>query len=98
MQKLKKIHPSDNVYVVHNAIEAGELVLVDGQSLQFKQALTFGYKVAASDIAEGAPVIKFGVPIGSASQAIRLGDPVHIHNLKSNYLKTYTRDQEFGAS
>ena len=42
-----------------------------------------GQKYAAQAIATGAPVIKYGFPIGVAMQEIAAGDYVHTHNLKT---------------
>ena len=42
-----------------------------------------GHKLAVRDIAEGEPVIKYGYPIGVASRAIKKGEWVHSHNLRS---------------
>ena len=42
-----------------------------------------GHKIALVDIPKGASVIKYGYPIGVATQAIRAGDFVHTHNLQS---------------
>jgi len=39
--------------------------------------------VALSDIAAGAPLVKYGETIGVATQAIRAGEHVHLHNLAS---------------
>ena len=43
-----------------------------------------GHKVALRDIAEGENVIKYGFPIGHATQSIKKGESVHSHNLKTN--------------
>ena len=43
-----------------------------------------GHKIALQDIAAGAHVIKYGHPIGTATQDICAGDWVHSHNLKTN--------------
>jgi hypothetical protein len=98
MDALKKIHPKDSVYVVHQALQAGDKVYVDGHTIVIEQDLTFGHKVASTYHQVGDAIIKFGVPIGQASTEIRVGDHVHIHNLKSNYLKTFTRDDAFKKS
>lgn len=47
-----------------------------------------GHKRALRDIEEGAFVIKYGYPIGRASENIRAGDPVHTHNLKTALTET----------
>ena len=43
-----------------------------------------GHKYALRDIAEGENVIKYGMPIGHATCAIRKGEHVHVHNVKTN--------------
>ncbi|HSK22023.1 MAG TPA: UxaA family hydrolase [Egicoccus sp.] len=41
-----------------------------------------GHKIAVAPLAEGAPVVEYGVEIGVATQAIQPGQHVHVHNLK----------------
>ena len=43
-----------------------------------------GHKYALADIAEGENVVKYGFPIGHATQKIKKGEHVHTHNLKTN--------------
>ncbi len=43
-----------------------------------------GHKYALCDIAEGENVIKYGMPIGHATRAIKKGEHVHVHNVKTN--------------
>lgn len=47
-------------------------------------SLADGHKYALIDIGQGEAVIKYGFPIGIASKAIRQGEQVHSHNLKTN--------------
>ena len=42
-----------------------------------------GHKIALADIKKGEAVIKYGYPIGVATQDIKKGDFVHTHNLSS---------------
>jgi altronate dehydratase small subunit len=44
--------------------------------------IPFGFKIAVTDIARGAAIIKYGETIGIASRDIKKGDMVHIHNLE----------------
>jgi hypothetical protein len=44
--------------------------------------------------ATGAKIIKYGVPIGSATCEIAAGDHVHTHNLRSDYLPTWLRENQ----
>ena len=43
-----------------------------------------GHKYALKDIAAGENIIKYGNPIGHATQEIHRGDHVHSHNVKTN--------------
>lgn len=95
MHKLIRINTDDNVLVVGIYISPGDEEDIDGCKIMFTKALAFGHKIAARDILKGEKVIKFGVPIGSATEDIRTGAHVHIHNLKSDYISTYTLDHEF---
>lgn len=45
--------------------------------------LDSGHKIACQDINEGNDVIKYGIPIGQATNFIKSGDRVHSHNLKT---------------
>ncbi|WP_267201525.1 UxaA family hydrolase [Limosilactobacillus kribbianus] len=46
--------------------------------------ITRGHKIALEDIKKGADVIKYGYPIGHATQDIKRGEHVHIHNIATN--------------
>lgn len=43
-----------------------------------------GHKYAIRDIAKGENIIKYGNPIGHATEDIKAGDHVHSHNVKTN--------------
>lgn len=45
--------------------------------------LETGHKIALCDIAEGADIIKYGYPVGYATENIKEGDAVHSHNMKT---------------
>jgi altronate dehydratase small subunit len=67
-------------------IEAGEEVRVPvGErtlSLEARERIPFGFKIALQDIARGDIIRKYGETIGKASRAIAKGALVHIHNLE----------------
>ena len=46
--------------------------------------LSDGHKYARRDIAEGENIIKYGFAIGHTTCAIRKGEHVHSHNVKTN--------------
>lgn len=43
-----------------------------------------GHKIALENIKKGENVIKYGYPIGHATEDISAGDHVHTHNIKTN--------------
>ncbi len=45
--------------------------------------LATGHKIALCNIAKGADIIKYGYPIGFATENIGKGDAVHSHNMKT---------------
>lgn len=79
------LNPRDNVANVLEEIRPGETVelRLDTEILSIKatEQIPFGFKMAIADIAVDAPVIKYGEPIGRASQPIERGALVHVHNL-----------------
>jgi hypothetical protein len=91
-QKLLRIHKNDNVVIVVTTIQTGDHEIIDGQDITFAQQIGIGHKVAARNIRAGEKVYKCGVAIGSAKEGIPIGAHVHLHNLKSDYISTYTRD------
>lgn len=92
MQDYLKIHENDNVVV----------------ALTSNTEIPAGHKMAITDIPKGSEVIKYGYPIGLASEDIHVGDWVHTHNLKTglgdlleytyepvSHRETHTEDRTF---
>src|SRR5690606_33651429 len=88
--KILKLHPSDNVLIAISALEAGQAVAVDDASCTARVAIPRYFKVALRKIERGERIVKCGVPIGIAVQAIAAGDIVHTHNIKSDYMTSFT--------
>jgi len=79
-----RIAPEDNVVVALRAIKAGEFVSgIAGLEVKATEDILQNHKIAIAHIPEASPVIKYGEKIGLAGAAIRAGDWVHTHNLKS---------------
>jgi hypothetical protein len=93
-QKLLRIHRADNVLIVVRSVKPGDREVIDGRDVVFTQAIAIGHKVAARDIHAGEKVYKCGVPIGSAKEKVPAGGHIHLHNLKSDYIATYTLDKD----
>jgi altronate dehydratase len=77
------ISAEDNVATALEAIERGQTVHAGGATVTATEAIPRGHKIALRAIAAGDRVIKYGSPIGSASQAIAAGAHVHTHNVAS---------------
>jgi altronate hydrolase len=73
-----RIDPEDDVAVALRPLEAGETVAA---GVVVREPVAKGHKVAIKAVAVGAPVKKYGWPIGRATAAIAPGDHVHSHNL-----------------
>lgn len=87
-----QISPEDNIVVLTRSVRAGESMQVGDVTFPFPQALDLGHKIACRAIRPGEKILKYGAPIGSATQAIQVGEHVHLHNMKSDYLPTYTME------
>jgi altronate hydrolase len=82
-----RVDPRDGVATLLDDALAGEVVTVgegvDAASLILTADIGRGHKVALAPIAVGDPVVKYGFPIGTATQPIAPGARVHSHNLKT---------------
>ena len=95
MNKLIQIHPQDNVLIVRQSIEPGDKEMIHGAEIVFDKPIALGHKIAAMHLKRGDVIIKYGVPIGSATMELSAGTHIHLHNMKSDYIPTYTLDEEF---
>jgi altronate dehydratase small subunit len=62
-------------------------VVLDARSVEvaLREDIQFGHKFALRDIAQGEPILKYGLPIGNALSDIRAGEWVHVHNCRSEH-------------
>jgi len=81
---LIQIDPRDNAAVALRDLSAGEAVVLDGREYRTGEAIPFGHKMALADLAPGDTVVKYGCPIGHATQPVQAGGWLHSHNLKTN--------------
>ena len=88
------LHPEDNVVVCRRDVRAGERLVVDGAVVIARSDVALGHKIARRVIRRGAPVVKYGMSIGSSTAEVQSGDWVHLHNMKSDYIPSHTRDSK----
>jgi altronate dehydratase small subunit len=78
--------PNDNVATVLEDVKTGAEVPVrlgkEVSKVKSLENVPFGFKIAVTDIAQGTDVIKYGETIGIASQNIKQGELVHVHNME----------------
>lgn len=78
----------DNVATVLDDVSCGDRILVkfaDSASvltIESRENIPFGFKVALKDIQKGEYVIKYGEVIGRATEFIGEGYLVHVHNVE----------------
>lgn len=82
-------HPGDGVGVAVVDIKAGETVRGRALSetnlteLQALMDIPLGHKIALREFKPGDTVMKYGCDIGKTVAAIKKGEHVHVHNLKT---------------
>ncbi len=91
---LLRLAEGDQIAVATRDIGAGEACRISGAVVVAAVAIPLGHKVALTAIAPGERVLKYRVPIGVATAAIAPGEWVHLHNLRSDYIPTYTLDAD----
>ncbi len=80
------ISNKDNVATSLANAESGAAVQVrlgkEVKSIKALEKIPFGFKIAVADIAKGSKIIKYGESIGIASEDIKQGQLVHVHNIE----------------
>ncbi len=80
--------PGDSVGVATTDLKAGDTVvgryrdLDDQIELEMRGDVPLGHKIAIIDLAAGDEVVEYGEVIGLATEGVRAGAHVHVHNLK----------------
>jgi (2R)-sulfolactate sulfo-lyase subunit alpha len=92
LHPLLLLHPEDNILVARRDIAAGEVVDLDGEAVVIPAAVELGHKLARRALVAESRVLKYGAPIGSMKSAVARGEHVHLHNLRSDYIPSTTRD------
>lgn len=85
------LHPDDNVLVLSAPVRAGQVLTIDGRPARADAEVGVGHKLARHDLAIGDKVLKYGAPIGSITAPVAAGGHVHLHNMKSDYIASHTR-------
>lgn len=82
-----RINAADVVAVALEPLAKGTVVTLEAMdnvpevSVTLKEDITAGHKFAIKQIKKDEPVIKYGYPIGAATEDIDIGTHVHTHNI-----------------
>jgi altronate dehydratase small subunit len=95
-----QIQPQDNVATLIDDAPPGPVTILGATpgEITARENISRGHKIALREIAADQPIIKFGVPIGHATQPIQPGAWIHLHNLASDFdERSATLDLHSGA-
>jgi len=88
------LHPNDNILVCVAHIYAGDEIFIDGQAVGMLKDIEVGHKLARRPLVVSDKIYRYGAPIGSMTQAARIGEHVHMHNMQSDYIPSHTRTRQ----
>lgn len=86
------LHPSDNVAIARVPLSPGQRIEVAGATLEVRDPVPAGHKVALRGVRRGENLVRYGQVIGRAGADIDAGQHVHTHNVSFEEL---TFDYEF---
>lgn len=87
-----RLNPLDDVLIARQPIPKG--LNLEAEGLQALDAIPSGHKIATRDLQAGQALRRYGQIIGFASQPIKAGEHVHVHNLA---MGDFSRDYAFGV-
>lgn len=81
------LNSKDNVATALADLSAGDAVSLEVDkkpvSVSLVNPIQFGHKFSLIDIKAGSPILKYGEVIGEATNDIKVGEHVHVHNVAS---------------
>jgi altronate dehydratase small subunit len=84
-----RINADDNVATLLGDADEGVEIMVRGEgracSVRSSNMVRVGHKIALRALQAGERIVKYGFPIGEATQTILVGEWVHLHNCHSLY-------------
>ena len=86
------LHDDDNVLVCREHALPGQAVSFDGAEVTLAFDIDVGHKIARYNLKAGDKILKYGAPIGSMTADAKRGDHIHMHNMKSDYISSHTRE------
>jgi altronate dehydratase small subunit len=90
--RLILLNPEDNCLVAGARLAAGTQLDIEGETVTLAQTIDLGHKVARRALVKDEKVLRYGAVIGHVTADVARGEHLHMHNLASDYLPTYTHD------
>lgn len=84
MEKMIRIHESDNVAVALAPVEKGERFSFDGGEVAAREDIPQGHKMALTALCAGEQIVKYGFAIGHAVADVEQGSWLHTQNVKTD--------------
>ena len=76
----------DNIGFIKQEVSKGQKINIQCQefedTIEVKEDIPFGFKIALKNISQGDKIYKFNEAIGIASVPITKGEMVHVHNVE----------------
>ena len=80
-RRLLIINQKDNVGVVLESADKGDLCVFKDRTLETREPIQFAHKIALVDIKKEENIVKYGENIGFALSDIKKGQWIHLHNM-----------------
>jgi altronate dehydratase small subunit len=90
--RLILLNPEDNCLVAGARLAAGTRLDIEGETVTLAKTIDLGHKVARRALVKDEKVLRYGAVIGHVTADVARGEHLHMHNLESDYLPTYTHD------
>jgi len=84
MVRYIQVHPLDNVIVAVEPLLSGEKLSLPSGTIELKEDVEAGHKIALKPLSAGEMVFKYGFCIGQTTMDVKVGEHIHSHNLKTN--------------
>lgn len=95
MQKLLKVHPSDNVIVALSDLPAGQTVTYEGDVFLIRDKIPQKHKFVTHDLTIGDPVFMYGVLVGKATEFIPAGGLIHTQNVRHAAAEYFGKEKSY---
>jgi altronate hydrolase len=84
MERFIRINTADDVVVALEPLKKGDVILVDGHSIEVREDIPAGHKLLLFDKKAGDEIVKYGYSIGHAREELKAGSWINEHNLQTN--------------